>query len=66
MLSFPVHDTLRDLVQFEQFKKREKHPWSSATFSKVAGWSLKVLHVFLNCANDTKSPTASHIFLIFG
>ena len=28
---------LRDLVQFVQFKKREKHLWKSANFSKVAG-----------------------------
>ena len=30
-------DVLRDLVPFVQFKKREKHPWRSLTFSKVAG-----------------------------
>ena len=30
-------DALRDLVPFVQFKKREKHPWRSVTFSKVAG-----------------------------
>ena len=30
-------DVLRDLVSFVQFKKREKHPWRSATFCKVAG-----------------------------
>ena len=29
-------DALRDLVSFVQFKKREKHPWRSATFIKVA------------------------------
>ena len=28
---------LRNLVPFVQFKKREKHPWWSVTFSKVAG-----------------------------
>ena len=28
---------LRDLAPFVQFKKREKHPWRSVTFSKVAG-----------------------------
>ena len=28
---------LRDLVTFVQFKKREKHPWRSVTFSKFAG-----------------------------
>ena len=27
---------LRDLVPFVQFKKREKYPWGSLTFSKVA------------------------------
>ena len=29
---------LRDLVLFVQFEKREKHPWRSVTFSKVAGF----------------------------
>ena len=28
---------LRDLVPFVKFKKREKHPRKSVTFSKVAG-----------------------------
>ena len=27
-------DALRDLVKFAQFKKRGKHPWRSAIFSK--------------------------------
>ena len=31
----PICDALRDLVLFVQFKKREKHPWRSVTFSKV-------------------------------
>ena len=35
-------DALCDLVPFVQFKKREKHTWRSVTFSKVAGYSLKV------------------------
>ena len=30
-------DVLCDLVPFVQFKKREKHPWTSVTLSKVAG-----------------------------
>ena len=30
---------LHNLVAFVQFKKREKHPWRSVNFSKVAGWS---------------------------
>ena len=33
----PICDVLRNLVPFVQFKKREKHPWSSVNFSKVAG-----------------------------
>ena len=32
-------DALRDFVSFVQFKKREKKPWRSVTFSKVAGFS---------------------------
>ena len=32
-------DVLRDLVPFVQFKKREKHPRRSATFSKVEGFT---------------------------
>ena len=35
-------DVLRDLVPFVQFKKREKHPWSSVNFSKVAGFNLQL------------------------
>ena len=30
-----ICDVLRDLVPFVQFKKCEKHPWRSVTFSKV-------------------------------
>ena len=33
-----ICDALRDLVPFVQFKKREKHSWSSVNFSKVAGF----------------------------
>ena len=33
-----ICDALRDLVPFVQFTKREKHPWRSVNFSKVAGW----------------------------
>ena len=31
-----IGDALRDLLPFVQFKKREKHPSRSVTFSKVA------------------------------
>ena len=32
-----ICDVLRDLVAFVHFKKREKQPWKSVNFSKVAG-----------------------------
>ena len=35
-------DALRDLVPFVQFKKREKYPWRSVNFSKVAGFTLQL------------------------
>ena len=35
-------DALRNLVPFVQFKNREKYPWKSVTFSKVAGVSLQL------------------------
>ena len=37
-----VCGALRDLVVFAQFKKREKHPWNSVNFTKVAGFSLQL------------------------
>ena len=33
-----ICDVLRDLISFAQFKKREKHPLRSVTFSNVAGF----------------------------
>ena len=50
-----VCDVLCDLVQFAQFIKREKHPWRSVTFSKVAGFQAATLlevtlrHGFFSC-----------------
>ena len=35
--SLNICDVLRDIVNFVQLKKCEKHPWRSITFSKVAG-----------------------------
>ena len=32
-------DGLHDFVSFVQFKKHEKQPWRSISFSKVADWS---------------------------
>ena len=36
-LNMSVRDDLCDLAPFAQFKKREKQPWRSNSFSKVAG-----------------------------
>ena len=33
---------LRDLVAFVQFEKREKLPWTSVNFSKVADFTLQI------------------------
>ena len=54
---YPLCDALHDLLTFVQFKKREKHPWKSVTFIYS---SMGVFHVFLTCANGTKSSKASH------
>ena len=58
-------NALHDLVAFIQFKKREKHPWRSVNFSKVAGWKLTLLHGcfsrFLNGTNGTKSRNEPQI-----
>ena len=40
LITNAIFDALRPVVPFVQFKKREKHPWRSVTFSKVAGFSL--------------------------
>ena len=59
-----VCDALRDLVSFVQFKKREKHPWRSVTFSIVMLLKVTLLHGcfshFLNFTNGTKPRKASH------
>ena len=63
---------MRDLVPFVQFRKREKQPWRSVTFSsKVAGEKpatlITVLHGcflrFLNCTNGTKLRKTLLLFL---
>ena len=67
-------DALRDLVPFVQFKKREKHPWMSVTFSKMAGQPATLLKVtllhgcfsrFLNCTNGTKSRKVPRTKFVF-
>ena len=64
-MSVKICNALGDLVPSVQFKKREKHPSSSVTFSKVARWKPATLRKatllhgchsrFLNCTNGTKS-----------
>ena len=53
------------------FKKREIHPWSSVTFSRVSGFNLKLYLTYhcqgvfsrlLYCTNGNKSRKASYIF----
>ena len=68
-------DALHDLVPFVQFKKPEKRPWRSVTFSKIAGQKpttlLKVTFLhgcfprFLNRTSLTKFRKASHTFIYF-
>ena len=57
---FYLCDVLCDLVPFVQFKKREKHPWRSVTFSKET-LLYECFSCFLNYANGTNSRKASHI-----
>ena len=55
-----ICDVLRDLIHYVQFKKREKHPWKSATFLKVTlphGFFSR----FLNSTNGTKLRNLSHM-----
>ena len=64
-------DALRDLVAFVQFKKHEKHPWRSVTFSKVAGKSNTPPWVFLffiklyKCYQTARRITCSSFELLF-
>ena len=55
-----ICDVLRDLVQFLQFKKREKHPRRVATLLKVSLLHGCFSH-FSNCADCTKSCKESRI-----
>ena len=66
--SIYLFDVLRNLVLFVPFKKREKHPWGSANFSKVSAATLLKLTLlygclshFLNCTMVPNCPTY-HIY----
>ena len=64
-----ICNVFRDLILFVQFKRREKDPWRSITFSKVAGLEVTLLHGyfsrFLSCTNGTKSRNASKYKTLF-
>ena len=52
---------LCDLVAFVQFKKREKHPWRSFNFSKVAGFCdlksfMKAIKAFIKPFEAPQKP----------
>ena len=63
-----IYDVLCDLVPFVKFKKHEKRPWRSVTFTKVACNFTKITLLrgcfsrFLNCTYSTKSRNASYIY----
>ena len=52
--------TLRDLVPFIQFKKREKQEWRGITFSK-SNTPHGCFPRFLNCTDGNKWRKASHM-----
>ena len=62
-----ICDVLRDLVPFVQFKKREKHSWTSVEPATLL--KLTLLHGcflrFLNCTNGTKSRNAPHMNYVY-
>ena len=64
-----ICDALRDLVAFVPFKKREKHPWRSVTFTACNLLKVTILQGcfsrFLNCKNATKSRNAFHLLIVY-
>ena len=65
-----IWDALCDLTSFVQFKKGNKPPWKTFTFSKFADYLAALLKLtppgvcfsrFLNCTNGTKSCKASQV-----
>ena len=53
------------MVQFVQFKKREKQPRRSFTFRLKITLLHGCFSRFLNCTIDTKSRNASHDVAVF-
>ena len=60
-----IRDALGDLVPFVQFKKCEKHPWRSVTFSESNTHLQGRFPHFRNCTNSTKLCKASQIQNLF-
>ena len=65
-----ILDAFRDLTPFVQFKKREKLPRRSVTFSKVAACNFTKSNTppwefftFLNCTNGAKLGNVSYIWI---
>ena len=56
-----VCDSLRNLLPFVQFQKREKHPWSSVTFSKA---KKKNTLVSGNAGDKKSSPERPQIYFL--
>ena len=56
-----LFDALSDMVSFVQFKKRERFPWRSVTFSKV----LLLVKLQAKACNFTKSNTPPWVFFTF-
>ena len=59
MMSCLLCDTPRDLVPFEQFKKRRNYLWRSVIFCRVTLFH-GYFSSFTNRTNGTKSRDASH------
>ena len=53
-----ILDGLRNLVSFAQFRKCEKNPWRSVTFSTKSDTPPLVFFTFLDCTNGTVSRKA--------
>ena len=54
---------LRDLVPFAQFQKREKHSWSSVTFSKVKSKTPPwVFFTFFKIVQTVQNRATHHIY----
>ena len=56
---------LCDLELCAQFKKREKHTWRSVAFSLKVTLLCGCFSRFLNCAHDTKSRNAPHMYMLY-